>query len=101
VGALIDHFNDPSNLGLDSGIKLATGGGNLLIMGNYWPFPSTCDKDKEHQGLWAMASQFLDRKKIKKYPKEYIQNFITTQTDRHVSKSPSNIAIVCGDFDQC
>ena len=98
AGALIDHFNDPSNLGLVSGIKLATGGGSLLIMGNYWPFPSNYDKDKEQQGLWAMAAQFLDRKKIKKNPKEYIQNYITTQADRHVAKSSANIAIVCGDF---
>ena len=63
-GALIDHFNDPSNLGMVSGIRLATGGGSLLIMGNYWPFP-TKDDISQGNGLWARASQFLNRKKIK------------------------------------
>ena len=98
AGALIDHFKDPSNLGLVSGVTLSTGKGSLLIMGNYWPYPSSEEKHKDQQGLWARASQFLDSKKIKKSPKEFIQHFITRQSDRHIAKSPFNTTVVCGDF---
>ena len=87
AGALIDHFNDPSNLGLISGIKLSTGSGSLLIMGNYWPFPSTHSNDQAQNGLWSRAAVYLNSKKIKKSPKEYIQDFITKQSDRHLGKS--------------
>jgi ribonuclease HI len=98
AGALIDHFKDPSNLGLVSGVTLSTGKGSLLIMGNYWPYPSTDEKHQDQQGLWSRASQFLDAKKIKKSPKEFIQNYITRQSDRHIAKSSFNTSVVCGDF---
>ena len=67
AGALIDHFQDPSHLGLVSGIRLSTGEGSLLIMGNYWPYPSA-EKDGQH-GLWAQTAHYLHMKKIKKSPK--------------------------------
>jgi ribonuclease HI len=96
AGALIDHFQDPSNLGLVLGVRLSTGQGSLMIMGNYWPYPSA--DSTAQQGLWARASQYLKNKKIKLSPKEYIQKFISMQSDRHVAKSNANTTIVCGDF---
>ena len=98
AGAFTDSFSDPSGLGLVSGVRLSTGAGSLLVMGTYWPFPSTKDNSREQQGLWASASRFLLRKKIKKNPKEYIQDLLCRFSDRHISKSATNITIVCGDL---
>ena len=98
AGALIDHFSDPSNLGLVSGITLSTGAGSLLIMGNYWPFPPNKTNNIPNNGLWDRTSNFLNFKKIKKNPKEYIQSLICKQSDRHLGRSSSNTSIACGDF---
>jgi len=95
AGALINHFHDPSNLGLVSGIYFATGKGSLLAMGDYWPFPSADPNLTDQQLLWARTSQYLISKMRKKSPKEYVQYFITKHSDWHITKSEFNTTILC------
>jgi len=71
-------------------------GGQVLILGNYWPFPSS--SFKEEQGLWTRTAQYLTKLRVKKDPHEYIKAIITGKVVKLNSKYPHNYTIICGDF---
>ena len=101
-GVLISHFKDPSNLGLVSGLYLSTGKGQLLIMGNYWPYkqgPSRSNEDGTTFSLWDRSMIYLRKSKhTATDPLEYIKQIITGKSERHLGKSTNNRTILCGDL---
>jgi hypothetical protein len=101
-GALIDHFSDPSQLGLVSGAYLATGKGKLLVMGTYWPQDKpTLNTNGNSHGLWNSTTRYLKKTNHPTTsPLDYIKSIVDGKSDRHTTKSTNNIAILCGDFNQ-
>jgi hypothetical protein len=104
AGALITHFTDKSKLGLVSGLYLTTGLGQLLVIGTYLPIiPSLHYADKSLKptrvgGLWERAESYLQKTKSPLTPHDYIHAIINGKSERHLTRSPHNRTILCGDF---
>jgi hypothetical protein len=95
AGAVSHHYSDPTNLGLVSSVTLSTGSGKLLIFGTYWPYPSDSSTSN---GLWNKTSAYLARNKIRKTPRDFIQDILCRKSEKHLGVSPHNLSVVCGDF---
>jgi len=93
---LVDHYIEPTKFGLVSGVTLSTQMGQLLILGNYWPFPLCSSKEK--QGLWTRSARFLREKKARLDQQEYIKEIINGKADKQNAKSMINCTVVCVDF---
>jgi len=104
AGALITHFTNKSKLGLISGLYLTTGLGQLLVMGTYFPItPSLHYADKSLKparagGLWERTETYLKQAKYPLTPHNYIHAVINGKSERHLTRSPHNRTILCGDF---
>ena len=95
AGAVSHHYSDPTNLGLVSSVTLSTGSGKLLIFGTYWPYPSDSSTSN---GLWNKTSAYLLKNKIRKTPRDFIQDILCRKSEKHLGVSLYNLSAVCGDF---
>ena len=82
---------------------LGCAGGDILLLGTYFPCPPNPGSDPQAPSnkLWDKLQQWLHRNHITDSPVQYLKDLITLKTLRHSSRSTANsapISIVGGDF---
>ena len=101
--ALKSSRKDPTGLGVLTEAVLGCAGGDILLLGSYFPCPpnpgpgTTTTSHK----LWDKLQQWLHQHHIMDSPSQYLADLIALKTLRHCSRNSSNttpIAIVAGDF---
>ena len=101
--ALKSSHKDPTGLGVLTEAVLGCAGGDILLLGTYFPCPPTSGSDPQAPSnkLWDKIQQWLHRNHITDSPVQYLKDLITLKTLRHSSRSSANsapISIVGGDF---
>ena len=82
---------------------LGCAGGDILLLGTYFPCPPTSgvDASAPSNKLWDKLQQWLHQHHIPDSPAQYLKDLVTLKSLRHCSRSTANttpIAIVGGDF---
>ena len=101
--ALKSSRKDPTGLGVLTETVLGCAGGDILLLGTYFPCPpnpGTTTTATSHK-LWDKLQQWLHQHHILENPSQYLVDLISLKTLRHCSRSSPNvspIAIVAGDF---
>jgi len=95
TGTVSHHYFDPTNLGLVSSVTLSIGSGNLLIFGTYWLYPSDSSTSN---GLWNKTSAYLIKNKIRKTPRDFIQDILCRKSEKHLGVSPYNLSFCLWRF---
>ena len=101
--ALKSSRKDPTGLGVLTEAVLGCAGGDILLLGTYFPCPPTSglDPSAPSNKLWDMLQQWLHQHEIPDSPAQYLKDLVTLKTLRHCGRSTANtapIAIVGGDF---
>ena len=94
---------DPTGLGVLTEAVLGCTGGDILLLGTYFPCPPNTGTGETPASnkLWNKLQQWLHQQNIMDGPTQYLADLIALKTIRHCSKGPANtapIAIVGGDF---
>ena len=101
--ALKTAHNDPTGLGVLTEAVLGCAGGDILLMGVYFPCPPQASIGPAATGnrLWDKLQQWLHRHHIADNPSQHLADLIALKTLRHCSRgtpTTAPIAIVGGDF---
>ena len=101
--ALKSSRKDPTGLGVLTEATLGCAGGDILLLGTYFPCPPTSGSGAAavSNKLWNKLQQWLHQQHITDGPSQYLSDLITIKTIRHCSRGPTNtnpIAIVGEDF---
>ena len=101
--ALKSSHKDPTGLGVLTEAVLGCAGGDILLLGTYFPCPSPVGSlaPALSNKLWDKLQQWLHQHHIQDSPAQYLKDLVSLKTLRHCSRSAANtapIAIVGGDF---
>ena len=101
--ALKSSHKDPTGLGVLTEAVLGCAGGDILLLGTYFPCPPAqgADPPATSNKLWDKLQQWLHKNHITDSPSQYLADLITLTTIRHCSRRTATttpIAIVGGDF---
>ena len=94
---------DPNGLGVLTEITIGANGGDLLILGTYFPCPSASCTGHSNK-LWDKVQAWLGSQGRSQSPQTYLQTQIQDRVLRHLGRSITdgsarrNIALVGGDF---
>ena len=94
---------DPTGLGVLTEAVLGCSGGDILLIGTYFPCPSPTGTGGTpgSNKLWDKLQQWMHQHNIQDSPSQYLADLITLKTLRHCSRGSSTlspIALVGGDF---
>ena len=101
--ALKSSHKDPSGLGVLTEAVLRCAGGDILLLGTYFPCPPAMGSNAPavSNKLWDKLQQWLHQHHIQDSPVQYLKNLVSLKTLPHCSRGVANtahIAIVGGDF---
>ena len=101
--ALKSSHKDTTGLGVLTEAVLGCAGGDILLLGTYFPCPSPVGTlaPAFSNKLWDKLQQWLHQHHIPDSPVQYLKDLVALKTLRHCSRSTANtapIAIVGGDF---
>ena len=102
-GAVRYAHADPTGLGILTEVILGASGGDIQLLGTYFPCPTTTGTGQSNR-LWDKTQAWLGTQSIHKSPQAYLQDTIQTRVLRHLGRgtdtSPArrNVALVGGDF---
>ena len=101
--ALKSSHKDPTGLGVLTEVVLGCTGGDILLMGTYFPcpHPQRTDPPASSNKLWDKLQQWLHKNHIADSPSQYLADLITLKSLRHCSRGSATttpIVIVGGDF---
>ena len=102
-GSIRTSRPDPTGLGILTEFVIGTTGGDIQIMGTYFPCPSAQTVGPTNR-LWDKTQAWLGEQHIAESPTQYLQRQIQTRALRHLSKAASgdtpqrNISLIGGDF---
>ena len=102
-GSIRTSHPDPTGLGILTEFVIGTLGGDIQIMGTYFPCPSTHTVGPTNR-LWDKTQAWLGGQHIAESPQQYLQRQIQTRSLRHLSKAATgdtplrNISLIGGDF---
>ena len=101
--ALKSSHKDPTGLGVLTEAVLGCTGGDILLLGAYFPCPPSqgTETPATSNKLWDKLQQWLHKNHITDSPSQYLADLITLKTIRHCSRRTATttpIAIVGGDF---
>ena len=102
-GAVRSAHADPTGLGILTEVTLGATGGDIQLLGTYFPCPSTAGTGLSNK-LWDKTQAWLGAQGIHKSPQAYLQDTIQGRVLRHLGKGATsspprrNVALVGGDF---
>ena len=102
-GAVRAAHADPTGLGILTEVTLGATGGDIQLLGTYFPCPTTAGTGLSNK-LWDKTQAWLNVQGIHKSPQTYLQDTIQGRVLRHLGRGATsspprrNIALVGGDF---
>ena len=102
-GSIRTSHPDPTGLGILTEFVIGTQGGDIQIMGTYFPCPSTHTVGPTNR-LWDKTQAWLGGRHIAESLQQYLQRQIQTRSLRHLSTAATgdsplrNISLIGGDF---
>ena len=102
-GAVRSAHADPTGLGILTEVILGATGGDIQILGTYFPCPTTAGTGLSNR-LWDKTQAWLGAQGIHKSPQAYLQDTIQGRVLRHLGRGATsaplrrNVALVGGDF---
>ena len=102
-GAVRYAHADPTGLGILTEVILGASGGDIQLLGTYFPCPTTTGTGLSNR-LWDKTQAWLGTQGIHKSPQAYLQDTIQQRVLRHLGRGSDtstarrNVALVGGDF---
>ena len=102
-GAVRTAHADPTGLGILTEVVLGVTGGDLQILGTYFPCPCTAGTGHTNK-LWDKTQAWLGAHGIRQSPQTYLQDTIQGRVLRHLGRGSGttpvarNVSLVGGDF---
>ena len=102
-GAVRSAHADPTGLGVLTEVILGAAGGDIQLLGTYFPCPTTAGTGHSKE-LWDKTQAWLGSQGINKSPQAYLQDTIQGRVLRHLGRGATsspprrNVALVGGDF---
>ena len=102
-GAVRSAHADPTGLGIITEVILGATGGDIQLLGTYFPCPATPGTGQSNR-LWDKTQAWLGAQGIHKSPQAYLQDTIQGRVLRHLGRGSDttparrNVALVGGDF---
>ena len=95
--------SDPTGLGVLTEVTLGASGGDILILGTYFPCPSSSCTGHSNK-LWDKVQAWLGTQGRAQSPQAYLQSQLQDRVLRHLGRGATcgaarrNIALIGGDF---